>query len=280
MADEMTVTELEERIESCRNRIRSAEAAIAERPDSSRAQTLNISIRPIRAELAELEHRLEEARKKEPEDPREEKIRKELEKNQAELDDIEEKLHGETDPIKVNNLTVSKRFLQMERNQLLIRLTNGGQAEETEDEEVAGLRKANEAKTRIIEDQNAKIEALRKELASAKAALGTPEDGVSCDETRVTVTAGRLNSIQNEARRLGAENYDLRSEISELKKQADMMHRNIGELTCHCRESEDHVRELEERCRALSGQLETSVRRLREAENEIKGLREYIAGSR
>ena len=129
MADEMTVTELEERIESCRNRIRSAEAAIAERPDSSRAQTLNISIRPIRAELAELEHRLEEARKKEPEDPREEKIRKELEKNQAELDDIEEKLHGETDPIKVNNLTVSKRFLQMERNQLLIRLTNGGQSE-------------------------------------------------------------------------------------------------------------------------------------------------------
>ena len=236
MAYEMTVTELEERIESCRNRIRSAEAAIAERPDSSRAQTLNISIRPIRAELAELEHRLEEARKKEPEDPREEKIRKELEKNQAELDDIEE-----TDPIKVNNLTVSKRFLQMERNQLLIRLTNGGQAEETEDEEVAGLRKANEAKTRIIEDQNAKIEALRKELASAKAALGNPEDGVSCDETRVTVTAG---------------------------------------LTCHCRESEDHVRELEERCRALSGQLETSVRRLREAENEIKGLREYIAGSR
>ena len=103
---------------------------------------------------------------------------------------------------------------------------------------------------------------------------------MSCDETRVTVTAGRLNSIQNEARRLGAENYDLRSEISELKKQADMMHRNIGELTCHCRESEDHVRELEERCRALSGQLETSVRRLREAENEIKGLREYIAGSR
>ena len=261
MADEMTVTELEERIESCRNRIRSAEAAIAERPDSSRAQTLNISIRPIRAELAELEHRLEEARKKEPEDPREEKIRKELEKNQAELD-------------------VSKRFLQMERNQLLIRLTNGGQAEETEDEEVAGLRRANEAKTRIIEDQNAKIEALRKELASAKAALGNPEDGVSCDESRVTVTAGRLNSIQNEARRLGAENYDLRSEISELKKPADMMHRNIGELTCHCRESEDHVRELEERCRALSGQLETSVRRLREAENEIKGLREYIAGSR
>ena len=52
MADEMTVTELEERIESCRNRIRSAEAAIAERPDPSRAQTLNISIRPIRAELA------------------------------------------------------------------------------------------------------------------------------------------------------------------------------------------------------------------------------------
>ncbi len=277
MADaEMTAAEIEERIEACRKRIMSAEAAIAERPDSSRAQTLAISVRPLRAELANLERLLDEARARE--DPREREIRKELDKNQAEIEELEERLRTASDPVEVNNLSVSRRFLQMERNQLLIRLAGGRGAEE--EDETAELRRANDAKSRIIEDQNAKIESLRKELSVAKAALGNPEDSASCDETRVTVTAGRLNSIRNEARRLGAENYDLRTEISDLKKQADLLHRNIGELTAHCRESDGHIRELEERCRALSGQLEASVRKLREAEKEIAGLREYIAGSK
>lgn len=280
MADaEMTAAEIEERIESCRKRIMSAEAAIAERPDSSRAQTLSISIRPLRAELADLEHLLDEVRRREGEgDPREQEIKRELEKNRAEIEDIEEKLRTTSDPVEINNLSVSRRFLQMERNQLLIRLTGGRNSDEGD--ETAELRRANDAKSRIIEDQNAKIESLRKELAAAKAAVGNPEDSASCDETRVTVTAGRLNSIRNEARRLGAENYELRTEVEKLKKQADVLHRNIGELTGHCRESDGHIRELEERCRALSGQLDASMRKLREAEKENAGLREYIAGSK
>lgn len=280
MADaEMTAAEIEERIESCRKRIMSAEAAIAERPDSSRAQTLAISIRPLRAELANLEHLLDEARRREGEgDPREQGIRRELEKNRAEIEELEERLRTTSDPVEANNLSVSRRFLQMERNQLLIRLTGGRDADG--EDEIAELRRANDAKSRIIEDQNAKIESLRKELAAARAAVGNPEDSASCDETRVTVTAGRLNSIRNETRRLGAENYELRTEVSDLKKQADILHRNIGELTGHCRESDGHIRELEERCRALSGQLEASVRKLREAEKENAGLREYIAGSK
>ncbi len=279
MADgDMTAAELRERIAACRKRIESTEKAIAERPDSSRAQTLSISIRPIRAELAELERRLDEVLKKgEEEDPGTGKTEAALARNRSELDDIERELETETDPVRINNLTVSKRFLQMERNQLLIRLAGNGGPEE-DDAELAELRKANDAKSRIIADQNEKIESLKKELAVSKA--GNPEDSVSCDETRVTVTAGRLTAIKNEARRLGAENYDLKSQISELKKQADSMHRSISDLTLHCREDEKRIRELEERCTALSGQLESSVRKLREADREIKGLREYIAGSK
>lgn len=277
------VAALEEEIAKTKKKIESAERAVAERPDSNRARSLQITLRNLRAELHNLEESLDAARAEgadeEEEDEGDAWIRDALDKNQKEIDDIDLKLRDAKDQVEVNNLTVSKRFLQMERNQLLIRLTHET-APAASDEDIETVRREVESKMRIIEAQNKQIEELKKELSAAKAQVWDPLRETESDETRITVTAGRLRSINGEARRLGAENYELKKQIGELKTEKDSLHRTIGDLTVHIRDVEAHARETEARAGKLAAELQEAERRMEEADRTIDGLKAALEDSR
>ena len=272
--------EIERQIEDTEPKIKSAESAIAERPDSNRSRSLQITLRNLRGELSNLKAMLERAEDEAPSDsPEDSKTKAELDRNKDELDDIEAKLSLAADPVEINNLTVSKRFLQMERNQLLIRLTHET-APAVTDEDIETVRKEVEAKIRIIQAQNAQIEDLKKQLSAAKAQVWDPLRESSSDSTRITVTAGRLRAINGEARRLGAENYELKKQMGELKNKKDGLHRAIGDLTVHVKDAEAHARETEARAMALADELQEAERRIEALERENKGLRDTIIDSR
>ena len=70
-------------------------------------------------EIAELERRLDEMEDKGPD------YDAEIADIDSKLADIASQMQLETDPVVRNNLEVSKRFLQMERNHLLVEKTQG-----------------------------------------------------------------------------------------------------------------------------------------------------------
>lgn len=288
-AEGPSAAEIEQAIQACQEKIAKIQGIMHERADSNRAVTLEPALRSARSDLVVLERQLDLAKEREQKTATSAaQLRVDIAEHERRIADLEGQMKSAKDGVDINNLEVSRRFLQMERNQLLCELTKleaakaatpagGADDEDGDDEaEVAELRRSNDAKTRIIEDLNQKLEKLRKELAVAKAMIDGYEGDADPDSTRVTVKAERLQELKNENRRLQAENEDLKAH------DAMTSHSTVG-LTAHCKDMDEHARELEnqllettERCNALAGHTTALEKELRQLQAENDGLKAHL----
>ncbi|AGI48028.1 hypothetical protein TALC_01036 [Thermoplasmatales archaeon BRNA1] len=281
--EKLTISDLEKQIEKQEATVRKIEATISAKKGSNQANMLAVSLKNARGDLANMRAMLEDMLAAEAEeDPDTSSVRKDIADRKVRLKELDRDYEDETDPVKRNNIEVSRRFLQMEINSLLIRLSEAERGIEagSPESEIEDLKRDIDGRIRMIEHLREELDAVRKELAIANARLGKPEDKVMCDTTRVTVEAGRLKEMDNSIRTLGAENYELRRQLDELKKERDVMKRNIRELTVHCDNSDRQIIELQSRIRTLNAAAEKAARDRDAALIKIESLNLYIKDMR
>jgi len=275
------IAEIEEQIDYHEDKLKSIQRAIDENPDSNRTRMLEISMRNMRAELSNLKLALEDAKKCGEEDRQAVSLlKKDIEDRNSRIDEIDRVLENEPDKTARNNLEVSKRFLQMEINSLEIRISDATRKadvvkHEDKDKEIEELRRSNDARARMIADLQSRLSSAERDLSVAKALAADPEK-VQCDETRVTVTSGRLNELSNKAAALGAENYDLKCQITKLKQSADMSKKDIHDLTIHCKNGDSQILELQGRIAALVEEGDAVRKKAAEIQSENEGLKNYM----
>ena len=285
-AERPTVAEFEAAIADHKEKIASLEKAMMDSPDSNRNVILQPALRTNRNELALLEQQLDIARRQETGPISDEtELRHKIAVTEKEIKETDEKMRQATG-VDAENLAVSCRFLQMELNHMdcelaeLTRPTEAVSMPETAaaalptaaEKALAELRRSNEAKTRIIADQNNHIAELTKCLRTAEARLDGYEGGNPAAGPRVTVTADRLRELKNENHALQAENEDLKS-------QNLMLNHNIAALTGHCKNMDEHADHLQEhlletakRAETLGAQVENLTRQLHKLEQDNDGL--------
>ncbi|MCQ2078839.1 MAG: hypothetical protein MJZ38_02115 [archaeon] len=235
-------------IEERKRRIEDLEEQMSASTDEDFIRGLKGMMSMLRSEIAELEHELDE-KEGEAEDP--EDIIRDLD---AKIRDIDSQMQLETDPVVRNNLEVSKRFLQMERNAQLIKMTQTVERKDPLEERVEELERLCDSRQRYIQDLEERLRKAEKDVSYYKAIADNPDRLVNCDATRVSVTAGKLAEMRNEAKMLAINNGNLKSENRELKSQILLL--NVMELTKHCRESDSQVLILQKRVVDLRKQLE------------------------
>ncbi len=246
---EGSAKELEWMIEDRRRMLADAEEKYRFSGDAEIRNALLQHMRTLKAEISRLEEQLEEA--KESEDPG-----SEIEEIDSQLRDIATALERETDPVVRNNLEVSKRFLQMERNGLLIRMTQKEKTRDPFEEKMEELEQLSESRLRMINDLRTRLEKAEKDLSYYKSLADHPERNVSSDRTRVTITAEALSEIRNEAKVLSVENANLKMENRALKREMDLQSANVRELTRHCKEADSEIIRLQARVQELRMKLE------------------------
>jgi len=284
-AEGPSAAEIEQAIKACKEKIAKIQNIINERAGSNQAITLEPALRSTRGDLATMERQLDLAKQQEQKSAANvAQLQVDIKEHERRIADLEQQMKSAHDGVDINNLEVSRRFLQMERNQLLCELTelesaknveNANDGTDAEDSDTE-LRRSNDAKTRIIEDLNQKLEKTQKELAVAKAMIDGYEGDADPDTTRVTVKAERIQGLKNENRRLQAENEGLRAH------DAMTSHSTVG-LTAHCKDMEEHARNLEsqllettERCNALAGNTEALEKEIRRLQAENDGLKAHL----
>ncbi|MCQ2070079.1 MAG: hypothetical protein MJZ68_03000 [archaeon] len=237
------VTSLEREIEEYRLRIEGIEKTLESGPGKDQDVLLRRTLERMRDEMAELERRLDEGRSDE----------EMLEEYDRQMAEIRADMADETDPVVRNNLEVALRFLQMERNHLLVEMTVSDRKVPTPEERIAELERETESRSRIIGDLTSRIKSLEKELDETKAIRDPSSD---YDGAKVSVTSARLSELNAKNKNLGYENTQLKIQISDLKKEMDTMRSNIRSLTEHCKESDRQVLVLQDRLRKSDEALE------------------------
>ena len=237
-------------LEERRRRAGDIEEQLSSEKNPEVARGLKGMLAMLKDEIAEYEHRLDEM------DDAGTDYDAEIADIDSKLRDIASQMELETDPVIRNNLEVSKRFLQMERNHLLIEKTQGAPKKDPMEERLEELTKRIEANTKYIADLERRLEKAEKDASYYKRLAENPDREVSCDTTRVTVTAEALSELRNDAKMKAIENGNLKMENRELKNQIDMLRRNVRELTEHCREADSQIIKQQATLALLRKQLE------------------------
>lgn len=248
--DSGSVQEIQWLIEERRRRAEDIEEQISASSDNDMITGLKGMLSMLRSEIAELERELDE-KSSEEEDP--EEVLADLD---AKIRDIDSQMKLETDPVVRNNLEVSKRFLQMERNAHLIKMTQKVERKDPMEEKVEELQRLCDSRQTYIRELEERLKKAEKDVSYYKAIADNPDRLVNCDATRVSVTAGKLAELRNEAKVLAINNGNLKTENRELRNQIQLMHQNIVELTKHCRDSDSQVLILQKKVVDLRKQLE------------------------
>lgn len=163
------------------------------------------------------------------------------------ISDIDNALRYESDPIVRNNLEVSKRFLQMERNHALIEKTQATVKEDPAEARIRALENSLENSVNYSERLKAKLDEALKDVAHYKALAENPDRMVKCDSTRVLIEAGALSNLRNQAKVKTLECETLKRENRALRDQIAMLRKNISELTVHCKEGDTQILILQKR---------------------------------
>ena len=246
-----SASELQWLIEDRRRRLEDVEEQLSTATDPDIITGLQGMITMLREENADLEDELAE-------NDGAEDIDSQIDDIDAKIRDINSQMELETDPVVRNNLEVSKRYLQMERNGLLIRQAQTTKRKTPEEERIEELEELSETRLRFIRELEERLKKAEKDLSCYKALADNPDRGVSCDLTKVTVTAESLSALRNESKKLALENYQLKEEIRRLKADLDMKGRNIKELTLHCKEADSEILRLQARVQELRKKMEDS----------------------
>lgn len=246
---EGSAAELQWLIEDRRRRIEDVEERLSSEEDEGLRHALEAMLRTLREEVDRFTEELES--RDDAED-----FGSEMEDIDSKIRDINSCLETETDPVVRNNLEVSKRFLQMERNGLLIRMTQKEKRKDPVQEKLEELEELAESRLRMIDDLRSRLEKAEKDLSYYKSVAEHPERNVSSDRTRVTLTAEALSELRNESKVLSVENYNLKTQVKELKREIDRRSADIKELTRHCRESDSEILRLQARVQELRMKLE------------------------
>lgn len=246
---EGSAAELKWLIEERRRRLEDVEEQMAATTDKDILEGLKGMQRMLSLEIADLEEELADNDGGDDFD----EIIDDLDRK---IRDINTLLENETDPIIRNNLEVSKRYLQMERNGTLIKITQTRKVKDPVQEKIEELEQLCGSRLRIINDLQEKLRKAEKDLSYYKAIAENPDRKVSCDTARVSVTAEALSELRNEAKVLSVNNYNLKTENRELKKQIDLLRQNVVELTKHCKEADSQVNTLQSRIHQLRKEME------------------------
>ena len=246
-----SASELQWLIEDRRRRLEDVEEQLSTATDPDIITGLKGMITMLREEIADLEDELAE-------NDGAEDIDSQIDDIDSKIRDINSQMELETDPVVRNNLEVSKRYLQMERNGLLIRQAQTTKRKTPEEERIEELEELSETRLRFIRELEERLKKAERDLSCYKALADNPDRGVSCDLTKVTVTAESLSALRNESKKLALENYQLKEEIRKLKADLDMKGRNIKELTLHCKEADSEILRLQARVQELRKKMEDS----------------------
>ena len=236
-------------LEERRRRAGDIEEQLSAEKDPEMAKGLKGMLAMLRDEIAEYERRLDSLEDEGPD------YDAEIADIDSKLRDISSQMELETDPVVRNNLEVSKRFLQMERNHLLIEKTSRP-AEDPQEERIDELTRRCEADRQYISDLERRLEKAEKDASYYRRLAETPDRDVSCDTSRVTVTAEALSELRNEAKLRSIENGNLKMENRELKNQIEMLRKNVRELTEHCKEADSQINKQQATLALLRRQLE------------------------
>ena len=246
---EGSAAELEWLIEDRRRRIEDVEERLSTEKDEGLKRGLEAMLRTLREEVDTFTQELDSRQDDDDFDS-------EIEDIDSKIRDINLCLESETDPVVRNNLEVSKRYLQMERNGLLIKMTQKEKRKDPMEERLEELEGLAASRLRMIEDLRTKLEKAEKDLSYYKSVAEHPERNVSSDRTRVTLTAEALSALRNESKVLSVENYNLKTQVKELRKEIDRRSADIKELTRHCRESDSEILRLQARVQELRMKLD------------------------
>ena len=245
-----SASELQWLIEDRRRRLEDVEEQLSSATDPDIVTGLKGMAAMLRTEIEDLEAELQEDGGDD--------LDSQIDDIDAKIRDINSQMELESDPVVKNNLEVSKRYLQMERNGLLIRHAQTTKRKTPEEEKIEELENLCETRLRFIQELETRLKTAEKDLSYYKALADNPERGLSCDMSRVTITAESLSAMRNESKKLALENYQLKEEIRKLKAELDMKSQNIKELTRHCREADSEILRLEARVQELGKKLQDS----------------------
>ena len=246
-----SASELQWLIEDRRRRLEDVEEQLSSATDPDIIAGLKGMISMLNDEIADLEAELGES-------GGEDDIDSQIDDIDSKIRDINSQMELETDPVVRNNLEVSKRFLQMERNGLLIRQAQTTKRKSPEEEKIEELQNLCDSRLRFIQDLESRLKKAEKDLSYYKALADNPDRGLSCDLSRVTVTAESLSAMRNESKKLSLENYQLKEEIRKLRSELDMKGKNVVELTRHCKEADSEILRLQARVQELRKKMEDS----------------------
>ena len=246
-----SVSELQWLIEDRKRRLEDVKEQLSSAADPDIITGLKGMITMLQEEIADLEDELAE-------NDGTGDIDTQIDDIDAKIRDINSQMELESDPVVKNNLEVSKRYLQMERNGLLIRQAQTTKRKTPEEEKIEELQNLCDSRLRFIQDLEARLKKAEKDLSYYKAMVDNPDRGLSCDLTRVTLTAESLSAMRNESKKLSLENYQLKEEIRKLRNDLDMKGKNIKELTLHCKEADSEILRLQARVQELRKKIEDS----------------------
>ena len=244
-----SVQEIQWLIEDRKRRMEDVREQLETVSDEDKRKGLKGMIAMLEAEISDLEDELNEKTQTDGDDDFIADI-------DAKLADIDTALKNESDPIVRNNLEVSKRFLQMERNHALIEKTQSTRKEDPLEARIRDLENSLQNSVRYAEDLRAKLDRALKDAEHYRMIAENPDRNVKCDATRVTVEAGTLSDLRNQAKIKSLECESLKRENRALKDQIAMLHKNIGELTVHCKEGDSQILILQKRLADLRQKLD------------------------
>ncbi|MCQ2079870.1 MAG: hypothetical protein MJZ38_07450 [archaeon] len=244
-----SAAEIEWLIEERKRRTEDIEEQVSGTTDEDLLKGLKGMLAMLRNEVADLERELDDM-------DIQEDIDGAIDDIDRRIRDIDSQICMESDQIIRSNLEVSKRYLQMERNGLLIKLTQKTRRKDPQEARIEELEKLCESRLRLINDLQKRLEKAEKDLSYYKAVAENPDRRVSCGTTRVSVTADELSRLRNEAKVAGVNNYNLKTENRELKNQIAMLGKNIQELTKHCKDGDSQILILQGRVQELRKELE------------------------
>ncbi len=246
-----SVSEIQWLIEDRKRRLEDAVQQLNAVSDEEVRTGLRGIISMLKAEISELETELDgSASAEDVPDP--------IADIDSKLHDIDLALKNESDPIARNNLEVSKRFLQMERNHALIEKTGRVKKEDPLEARIRSLENSLQNSVKYSEDLRRKLDNAIKEADHYRILAENPDRGIKCDTARVTVEARTLGDLRNRLSEKSLAYESLKRENRELKDQIAMLCRNISELTVHCKEGDSQILVLQKRLADLRRQLDTN----------------------
>ncbi len=248
MGDADFVQEIQSHIEDRARRLDDIREELETISDSEKREVFRRLIDLMEAEISDLEEELKILTQIETADGF-------LSDLDSKLADIDSALMDETDPIIRNNLEVSKRFLQMERNHALIEKTQTTKIEDPLETKIRSLEKRLQNSAIYAEDLRVKLDYALKDVEHYRLLAENPDRNSKCDTTRVIIEAGALRDLRNQVKIKTLETETLKKENRALKDQIALLHKNITELTVHCREGDTQILVLQKRLADLRQKL-------------------------